>query len=118
MTSSKLRIALVGCGQIADAHVQEIRKISCAEPVAVCDRHRDLAQQLAARFEVPQSFDNFEQMLEQSRPDVLHVTTPPQLHAAMACQALERGIHVYIEKPFTVTVAETERVLQLARTTK
>jgi predicted dehydrogenase len=53
-------------------------------------------------------------MLDSSRPDVLHVTVPPQFHAAIACQALERGIHVYVEKPFTVTPAETDRVLDLA----
>ena len=58
MKRPKLRIALIGCGQIADAHLQEIRKIDSAEAVAVCDRHPDLARQAAARFGVPGVFDD------------------------------------------------------------
>ena len=90
-----LRIALVGCGQIADAHLQEMRHVALAEPVAVCDRQIDLARQAAARFEVPRVFDDLGRMLAEARPDVLHVTTPPHTHLAIALQALGRGVHVY-----------------------
>ena len=47
MNRRKVKVALIGCGQIADAHLQEIRHIPLAEPVAVCDRHIDLARQAA-----------------------------------------------------------------------
>jgi len=117
MVSTPLRVALVGCGQIADAHLQEIRKIRTAQPVAVCDQRLDLARQAAARFAVPGVFDDLERMLDTVRPDVLHVTTPPLAHARIACRALERGLHVYVEKPFTVNVAEADEVLQTAQRT-
>jgi predicted dehydrogenase len=51
---------MVGCGQIAGARFQEIRHIACAEFVAVCDRHVDLARQAAARFEAPAYFDDLD----------------------------------------------------------
>ena len=63
-TSPKLRIALVGCGQIADAHLQELRKIPTADVVAVCDRQIDLARQAAARFDVPSTFDDMIRMIQ------------------------------------------------------
>ena len=101
-----LRVALIGCGQIADAHLDEIRKLACAELVATCDAHRDLAEQAAARFGVPAAFDSLTDMLDRARPDVLHITTPPQTHKDLALVALAAGTHVYVEKPFAVDAAE------------
>jgi predicted dehydrogenase len=110
----KCKVALIGCGQIADAHLQEIRKVPCAEAVAVCDRHLDLARQAAARFGVPATFDDVGRMLAATSPDVVHITTPPHTHAAIAREALAAGAHVYIEKPFTVDAAEARALLEEA----
>jgi predicted dehydrogenase len=114
MTASRLRVALVGCGQIADAHLTEIAKLPLAEVVAVCDRERDLASQAAARFKVPQIFDDFEEMLVSTRPDVVHITTPPHTHKPIAIQVLQAGAHAYVEKPFAIDLAETDEVLAAA----
>jgi predicted dehydrogenase len=114
LRSRKLRVALVGCGQIADAHLQEVRKIADAELVAVCDRQADLAEQAAARFKAPARFTDLGELLEVTRPDVLHVTTPPHTHSGIARRALAAGVHVYVEKPFTVDAAEARELLALA----
>jgi predicted dehydrogenase len=110
-----MKIALVGCGQIADAHLQEIRKIAGAKTVAVCDRHHDLARQAAARYGVAGVFDDLGRMLDEARPDVLHITTPPHTHREVALQALAAGVHLYIEKPFSVNGAEADVILDAAR---
>src|SRR5947208_5332495 len=55
-------------------------------------------------------------MLQAIGPDVVHITTPPQSHFSIANQCLESGSHVYLEKPFTVTAAEAEALIQLALT--
>lgn len=115
MTKPRLKIALVGCGQIADAHLQEIRKIDFAQPVAVCDRHIDLGRQAGARFGVPGVFSDLGTMLEVAKPDVLHITTPPQTHCPIALQALAAGLHVYVEKPFSVDGDEAARMLAAAK---
>jgi predicted dehydrogenase len=114
MNRDVLRVALVGCGQIADAHLQEIGKIRGAKVVAVCDRHLDLAQQASARFGRPQPFDDLDEMLASARPDVVHVTTPPHTHRAVSITALKAGAHVYVEKPFAVDLAEADDVLRTA----
>jgi predicted dehydrogenase len=117
MTASRLRVALVGCGQIADAHLGEIRKLPLAEVVAVCDRERDLATQAAARFDVPAIFDDLEEMLALARPDVVHITTPPHTHKPIAIEVLRAGAHAYVEKPFAIDLAETDEVLAVAEST-
>ena len=51
MTEKRIKVGLVGCGQIADAHLQQIRRIPWAAPVAVCDLEPLLARQAAERFD-------------------------------------------------------------------
>lgn len=109
--SKPLRIALVGCGQIADAHLQEIARIPAASAVAVCDREYDLAYQAGRRFGVGGIYTSVEAMLAAEQPDVVHVTTPPQTHASVATMALRAGSHVYVEKPFAVDAIEASRML-------
>jgi predicted dehydrogenase len=111
-----LRVAIVGCGKIADQHVLAIRRIPDCRIVAVCDRELLMAQQLAERFGVANSFSDTQKMLEATRPDVVHITTPPQSHFSLAIQCLNFGSHVYLEKPFTVTATEAEALIQLAHT--
>lgn len=110
-------MGLVGCGQIADAHLQQIRRVPIAEPVAVCDLEPLLARQAAERFAVPGQFTNLDEMLEVARPDVVHLTTPVQTHAPLTIQLLEAGVHVYVEKPFTVDAAEAQQVIEVAERT-
>jgi predicted dehydrogenase len=113
--SKKLRVAIVGCGQIADAHIQEIKKIRIADMVAVCDRYPDLAKQAAERFGVPGQYDDVGRMLAEVSPDVVHITTPPHSHAPLASQCLNGGANVYVEKPFTVDAAEARQLLSEAK---
>jgi predicted dehydrogenase len=114
-TQRTLKVALIGCGQIADAHLQEIAKLNCARVVAVCDRHLDLAQQAAARFEIAGTFDDHLRMLHEVRPDVVHVTTPAQTHRKLAIDALEHDCHVYVEKPLALDTAEADEIIASAR---
>ncbi len=115
MSTRRFRVALVGCGQIADAHLQQIRRIPCAETVAVCDLEPLLARQAAERFDVPAQFTDLRTMLRDAAPDVLHITTPVHTHAPIACTALRAGVHVYVEKPFAVDLAEARRIVETAQ---
>src|SRR5512138_2140265 len=97
-----IKVALVGCGKIADGHVEEIQKMpERAQVVAVCDRERLMAEQLATRYAIPQYYDDFHRMLATERPDVVHITTPPSSHVALTRASVDAGCHVYVEKPLT-----------------
>lgn len=109
-----LRVALVGCGQIADAHLSQIRRIPFAEPVAVCDVYEDLAYQAAIRFGVPGQYTDIDRMVAETRPDVVHLTTPAQTHASLTRKLLNLGCHVYVEKPFTLDAGEAAELLACA----
>jgi predicted dehydrogenase len=57
-------------------------------------------------------------LITKARPDVGHITTPPQSHFAIARQCLEHGCHVYVEKPFTLYAHETQELIEVAERTK
>lgn len=114
--SGSLRIGIVGCGKIADGHVEEIQKLGGrATLVGVCDREPLMAEQLAVRYGIPRHFAHLDDLLAEGRPDVLHVTTPPEPHLAIARQALEAGCHLFVEKPLTPRHADTVALLSAAR---
>lgn len=109
-----LRIAIVGCGKIADQHVLAIHRLEGCEVVAVCDREPLMARQLGERFGIGDCHEDLDALLKEVRPDAVHITTPPQGHYTLARKCLEAGSHVYLEKPFTVTAAEAEALVKLA----
>ena len=109
-----LRIAIVGCGKVADQHVQAIGRIPGCVIVGLCDRELLMSKQLGERIGVTAWFADLQEMLRTTRPDVVHITTPPQSHFRLARECLEFGCHVYLEKPFTITASEAESLISLA----
>lgn len=112
-----LRIGIVGCGKIADGHVEQIRAVGRGELVAICDQEPLMAEQLGARMHVATRYTELAAMLDEMYLDVLHVATPPASHVAIACAAMEAGCHVFVEKPFAPTAAEATAILDCARRT-
>ncbi len=110
-----LKVAIVGCGKIADGHVEQIRAIGRGEVVAVCDREPLMVEQLATRMGIPGRYTDIKAMLAEVKPDVLHIATPPDSHVFLACTALEAGCHVFVEKPFALTAAEAQVILDCAQ---
>ena len=83
----------------------------------VCDREPIMAEQLGSRYDVRQCYSDYGEMLEKERPDVVHITAPPQVHLGLATMAFESGCHVLIEKPATCSYAATEQLLSRAEAT-
>ncbi len=111
-----LKVAIVGCGKIADGHIEEIQKMpAVARVVAVADLELLMAEQIATRYGIPAFYDDLDHLLEKERPEVVHITTPPQSHLRLAIKAIDAGAHVYVEKPLTPTYADTRRLLDHVR---
>ena len=109
-----LKVAIVGCGKIADAHASQIRYLKGCEIVGVCDREPLMARQLYERFPIKRYFGDLAELLDEARPHVVHITTPPESHFDIARFCLEHRCHVYVEKPFTMNAREAERLVNLA----
>lgn len=95
----KIRFALVGCGRIAERHLDALRvHADEAEVVAVCDVDPS-ALDRAVKTTGAQGFSTLDAMLEKSDADAVIVATPSGLHAAQGMQAARAGRHVVSEKP-------------------
>lgn len=109
-----VRVGLIGAGKMGMHHLKAIKASGCATVVGLADpaaSDEDLRPLLPADAII---VGDAAEMLQRVRPDVVHIVTPPGSHAALAELALNAGCHVYIEKPFTSTRAEAERILDLA----
>jgi predicted dehydrogenase len=110
-----LKIAIVGCGKIADGHIEEIQKMpATAKVVAVADLEILMAEQIAVRYGIPAYYDDLDRLLAREKPDVVHITTPPGSHLPLATKAIEAGAHVYVEKPLTMNLADSQKLVALA----
>lgn len=109
-----LKAAIVGCGKIADAHAWAIQRVKGSRIVGVCDAEELMARQLAERFAVKHCFTDIAELIAETRPDVVHITTPPLSHFQISRLCLESGCHIYVEKPFTLHTSRAEELFSLA----
>ena len=110
-----LRAAVLGAGQISAEHLRFLQHSRRAHLAAVCDLSNALAQYAANRFSAEHVFTDHARMLEEAKPDVVHVLTPPHTHVALVSECLKAGAHVIVEKPVAPTNAEFQTLSSLAQ---
>jgi nucleoside-diphosphate-sugar epimerase/predicted dehydrogenase len=110
-----LRVALVGCGRISVYHLSALSALERVEIVAVCDLNEPAARETATRHGIRGCYSDVETMLRETRPDVVHLLTPPQSHLALARLVTRHRAHLYIEKPMGASEADARAIADLAR---
>ena len=110
-----MRVAVVGCGQVSRAHINALQAIDGVEIAAVCDRDLWRAQDVAQLTRGARAYSDLALLLQQERPNTVHILTPPETHAHLAIQAMEAGCHALVEKPMALSVEEAERMITAAR---
>ena len=109
----KIRVALVGCGFFGKFHAQVYQKLVRAQIVGVNDISIASAQSLAAEISCP-AFDNLDEMIEQTKPDMLDICAPDCSHLPIVLKAIERGLHFFVEKPLADSLEDCETILSHA----
>lgn len=105
--------AVIGCGDVSAVHLEAVAKLNGATLVAVCDADPQRLASAMAAWGVPGYADHLA-LIEAARPDVVHICTPHDQHAAVAADCLERGVNVIVEKPLAHTLAEGRRLVEAA----
>ena len=106
----KVGVGVVGVG-IGHLHIRGYAQCPEAQVVAVCDVNQERARRVAAEFDVPHVFTDYDQMLECNGIDAVSVCTPNYLHAPMTIAAFEAGKHVICEKPLAMTPSDGEAMV-------
>jgi len=113
----EINVAIVGCGYVANGHLEAWRKIRQAQVVAVSDLNESLAKSTAETWKVPGYYSTLSDLLAQCKVDLADICTPPQVHAALAVEAMKAGVNVLIEKPMTMTVKDADEIVNCQKVT-
>lgn len=113
--SKKMRIGIIGTGGISGSHIKAYLEQADVELVAACDLIPGKAEKKFADYAVPSGakfFTDYKEMIDTVPMDAVSVCTYNCTHAECAIYALEHGLHVLLEKPFTVTLDEAIEVMK------
>lgn len=112
----KVRIGIVGAGSHTYRNLLPALHYLPAELVAVCNRGEDKLNRTLAEYHCPGYTDPVE-MYKKEKLDAVVMAISPQRHAAMACEAMEHGLHVFMEKPASMSVEEIDQMIEVSRRT-
>lgn len=112
---SKLRVAVIGCGAIAQRrHIPEYAENEHVELVAFSDPNLERAEEMAKRYG-GKAFKDHDELLKEIKPDAVSVCTPNVTHAPISIAAAKAGAHVLVEKPMATSDEEAEQMIQAAK---
>ena len=115
MDEKKVKIGVIGAGWFASRrHLPIIVESPDALLVALCRRNEEMLKKMADHFEVENTFTDYRQMLDDVELDGVLIATPHALHYEHAKYALEKGLHVLLEKPMTVKAEDARALVRLA----
>lgn len=109
-----LRVALLGCGRIAQRHAELLGggHIEGAKLVAVCDVDTARAKNLGEKYGVPY-FTSLEAMMEGVESDIVSILTPSGLHAKHTLQVAPYGKHIVVEKPMALSLEDADKMIRI-----
>lgn len=114
----KVGFGIIGAGAIAPFHAEAINDLPEAELVGVCDSVEERAKNLADKFGARMWCTDYRKLLERNDIDVVNLCLPPSLNEEITLAAAQRGIHVIVEKPMALNVAQADNMISACRRAK
>ena len=114
MKKDKIHIALLGCGGIAQTHLEAIAHVPRMTLEAVQDVSAEAAERASRQYNVP-AVTRPKEIFENKSIDAVILCIPPVHHFSFIKEALLAGKHVICEKPFTITLKEAEEIKKIAK---
>jgi len=111
----KVRVGVIGAGQIGTHHLEGYNKIEQADVVAVADLFPERIEAARQKFGIPDGYTDFQQLLARDDVEAVDVCVHNNKHAPIAIAALRAGKHVYCEKPMAGTYRDAEDMLKAAQ---
>ncbi len=111
----QIRVGIVGAGSMGMNHLRVLRDFNEDQIrlVGVAETYEPNLKRATSRFHV-RGYTDYRQMIEETRPDLVAVVVPTQLHFEIASYVLDRGINVLLEKPMTSTIEEAVTLIEIA----
>lgn len=107
--------AIIGLGKMGLSHAAIVGAHPEVEMCAVCDTS-SLVLDAFKKFSSVRPYSDYKEMIEKESLDFVLIATPTRFHYPMVRYALEKGLHVFCEKPFSLTAQEGDELVSLAKT--
>ncbi len=115
MTTTSLPIGIIGPRGFGAFCTEAFREAGTAHVVAYAGRGQAALEAAARQYNVSRTYTDWRALIADPALEIVHVVTPPGLHAEMAVAALRAGKHVFAEKPLATTDEDARRILETAR---
>lgn len=109
------KIAIIGCGNMAKVHARLLMKHLSRSRLAVCDRDPIRLEDFSEQTQITNVYTDLTKLLEEFKPTIVHIVTPPSTHKFLAIECLKKGCHVFIEKPVAINTNEVDEIIQAAQ---
>jgi predicted dehydrogenase len=109
-----LKAGIIGAGRMGITHLAILGGHPDVKVVAIADESSLMARVFTKFRPDIRLFDNYERMIKESSLDMVLIATPPHLHASMIETALNAGLSIFVEKPFTLGAADARRLTELS----
>ena len=109
-----LGVGIVGCGAIAQLHIDAFNQMEGVQIRAVSDAVKTVAERVGAKLNVS-AYGDYNEMLARPDIDVVSICTPSGLHQDIALAAARAHKHVIVEKPLEVTVEKIDRIIETCK---
>lgn len=108
---SSLGVAVVGCGNIGQVHIDRWKSIGGVELLTCVDVERERARQMSEKYHIPNFHESLDPVLKDDSVDILDVCTPTYTHREIVEAALEYGKNVIVEKPIALKLKDAESMI-------
>lgn len=116
MSKGKVKVGIIGSRFEADIHAESIRIMpEEAEVIAVASPTPGNAARLAQKYNLPHVYTDYREMLKNPEIEMVTITAPNYLHCQMTVDAANAGKHVVCEKPFSMTLAEADEMIETCK---
>jgi predicted dehydrogenase len=106
-----MKVCLLGCGVAVRHQMPIIRKFPDVSVIGICDTNEMRLREFGEAFGIRNRYADYQKMLADLSPDVVHIMTPPKTHGPLAIAAMEKGCHVLVEKPMAMSVTEADAMI-------
>lgn len=110
-----INIAVIGGGFIGVQHMEAIRRIPGLRVAALVEPNKALADKLMGELGIPECYRDIGELMKNCPVDAIHNCTPGNMHYPICRTAITKGIHVFCEKPLTLTLEEADELVALAK---
>ncbi|MFD2205885.1 Gfo/Idh/MocA family protein [Kiloniella antarctica] len=112
-SSSPIRVATVGTGYFSRFQYAAWARMPEVNLVGICNRNQEPALELSTQYNIPGVYQDFDLMLDEVKPDLVDIITPPVTHTGYIKSCVERNITTICQKPFTPSMDEAQKLVAL-----